>query len=207
MTAPADSSSRRRVPKPTADSASSATSLTPNFAPVISPSQRMQEIRSSERQAAEAAKIKDQTKPSITLTPVAKPLESGVAQSEPSGSAAGFPQSLTPAEQSVAKGVQLPSRIPSLPIPRPEDLMPADALLQQAPTSQLHPTAQSTWSSATQPLRFLTDQRGLEAAHFFKAPTPAEPAGAASQQPVPTGLGPQLVDQNQFEALHLPMKY
>jgi len=98
--------------------------------------------------------------------------------------------------------------MPSIPIPRPEDLMPADALLQQAPSSQLHPAAQSTWSSSSQPLRFLTDQRGLEAAHFFKAPaSPADSSGAVPQQPLPTGLGPQVVDPSQYEALKLPMKY
>jgi Tfp pilus assembly protein PilF len=153
------------------------------LAPIVSPSERMQQLRAKER--AEAAEHKH-----LPQRVHSRPAGSAATGSAAPGSAAagngsaakssakdasllsllpataaGMIPSIPEAANDTANpAVMLPTRQPSMKIPRAEDMLPADAMIYQAPTSSLHPAAQSLWSSSNQPLRYLTDQGGMSSA-------------------------------------------
>jgi hypothetical protein len=186
----------------------------------------MQNIRQAERQQAETARQQAQNqlivkaisraKPQAAAGSPATPAEAGLSSQlwagQPGASnflpgdatlgAGALAAALTPQSDPMAAGQGIPTRFPGVPVPRSEDLMPADALLMQAPTSQLHPAAQFTWMASTQPLRHLTEQPGLETAHFFNraAPSRALPPNDKLAMPNPG-------EQNQMSAVPLPMRY
>jgi Flp pilus assembly protein TadD len=141
------------------------------LAPVVSPSERMQQLRARER--ADAADRKQSLKP-VPSRAAGTSANGSAAHSSakdasllsllPSTAAGMIPSAPQAANDSANPAMTLPTRQPSMTIPRAEDMMPADAMLYQAPTSSLHPAAQSMWSSSTQPLRYLTDQGGMSTA-------------------------------------------
>jgi len=214
-------SSRRRTARP---------DVSANSAPVVSPSERMQNIRQAERQQAETARQQAQNqvivkaisraKPKPTADSPATPTEAGLpaqpwagqpgaANFLPGDAALGagaLAAALTPQYDPSTAGQGIPTRFPGVPVPRSEDLMPADALIMQAPTSHLHPAAQFTWMASSQPLQHLTEQPGLETAHFFNRAAPSGAAGTdklANDKPAMPNLG----EQNQRYAAPLPMRY
>lgn len=132
-------------------------------APVFKPSQRIQVVRSQAQAASRPT-----TGPQYIVNENVPPQPDAQGNSDLVGAVRGAQEA--GARTSVVKPTTgaTPSQVPQVAMPRPEDMLPANAQFNQMPTHQLHPTASPTWTAPSAP----TPASNSSATGGGKAPLP-----------------------------------